>query len=131
MTAPFTRCERKALAFIRQHIAEHQEAPSYQEIANGVGVKSKGRVSEVVTALVAKGALTRGAGRAHRSIALVHSNAFTVDLPTDLAVVVRNLAARAGVAPEAVLIEALRDGLGTVQAHSASRETSAPATRAA
>lgn len=118
-----TRGERRILAYIREHIAVQGESPAYQEIAAGIGIRSKGRVSAVVAALVAKGVLTRGPHRSPRSLALIQDNTFTVELPADLAGFARDLAEQVGVAPEAVLIEALRDGLGTVRAHFVSRET--------
>jgi len=120
-----TRRERKTLEFIRQHMLVHGECPSYTEIAAGIGIKSKGRVSALVGALEAKGALCRGRSGTARSITLVASNAFTVDLPTSMAAVVRALAEQAKVSPEAVIIEALRDRLGTIRLQNVAHGTKA------
>ena len=58
-----------ALAFIRAHIKAHGYPPSYQEIADQLGISSKSGVSRLLTGLAYRGHIDMLYGRA-RSIAL-------------------------------------------------------------
>jgi DNA-binding MarR family transcriptional regulator len=69
--AGLTRRQRHALDFIRYYLtATTTVPPSYDEIKVALGLKSKGEVHRIITALVARGYLTRRYG-VPRSIALV------------------------------------------------------------
>lgn len=68
--AGLTESCAKALAFVGGFIDTHGWSPSIQEIANGVGWKSKGHTKTVVDMLVERGYLARLPGR-HRSLAVL------------------------------------------------------------
>ncbi len=54
-----TELEQRILDAIRQHIAQHERAPTLVEIGNVVGVSSKGTVHRYVQGLIDKGHLVR------------------------------------------------------------------------
>jgi SOS-response transcriptional repressor LexA len=60
----------KALAFVQEFIDTNGLSPSIQEIAHGIGWKSKGHAHAVVDMLVERGYLTRLPGR-NRSLAVL------------------------------------------------------------
>ena len=45
MTAGLTKRQSDVLAFIEAHVRERGHSPSYQEIAEAVGLVSKGRIA--------------------------------------------------------------------------------------
>lgn len=75
--------QSQCLDFIRRFLAEHRHGPSYDEIAAGLGVKSRGSVSAMLGKLRTRGFLTWRAGDA-RSLALTGKTvgAMPGDLPT-------------------------------------------------
>lgn len=79
MSMGLTQRQRDLFAFIRAYIIEHESAPSYDEMAAGIGLRSKGRISEMVDALVERGAVARMPNRA-RTITLVDEPALPADL---------------------------------------------------
>lgn len=80
LTAEQARC----LDIIAETINQTGSPPTYQEIAEKLGVSSKSRAFELVKALEERGHIRRGAGKA-RTIALVDPNdADMVDAITDL-----------------------------------------------
>lgn len=119
-----TRVQKRALDFIRGYLLEHGFAPSFEEIAAGIGATSKGHVHQLVAALADRGAITYQPGRA-RSIAVVARGGFTIELPADLDTQVRVLADSADTTPEAVIVECVRDRLtgGTFRSPFVTRET--------
>jgi hypothetical protein len=62
--------QAECLAFIRAYIDSHGCSPSYQEIADGIGVVSKGHVHGLIHQLAARGHLAMGVGK-NRAIVLV------------------------------------------------------------
>jgi repressor LexA len=56
---PRTKRQREILNFIRDFIESHGFEPSYQQIANHIGVKSKGGIAKHIAALEKKGLLAR------------------------------------------------------------------------
>lgn len=54
-----TELEQRILDAIRQHIAQHERAPTLVEIGHAVGVSSKGTVHRYVQGLIDKGHLVR------------------------------------------------------------------------
>ena len=63
--------QRQTLSFIEHYQAEHGGiSPTLQEIANGLGFKSRGNVQEFVNGLERQGYITRDASRA-RGITVV------------------------------------------------------------
>ncbi|MFC1603098.1 transcriptional repressor LexA [Pseudomonadota bacterium] len=63
----------KTLDFIRRFIASHEYAPSLTEIAQGIGISSKGVAHRYVQALAAAGYLVLHPGR-QRGLELVEDN---------------------------------------------------------
>lgn len=68
-----TRQQQRCLEIIRSYIAEHNVPPSYQDIAEGLGLASKSGVARIVDALIVQGRLTRSADKV-RNLALVERN---------------------------------------------------------
>lgn len=62
--------QRDVLGYLRSYIAEHDCCPSYQEIGDGVGMKSKSEVHRVIIALAERGHIVRLRDRA-RAIEIV------------------------------------------------------------
>lgn len=67
-TDRLTKKQAEALRFVREFVAAHEYAPSYREIADGLGVSSPATVFEHIHALKRKGYLD--AERAARSVEL-------------------------------------------------------------
>jgi len=68
-TYSLTDKQSAALDFIRGYIEDHGKSPSFDEIKDGLGIKSKSGVHRLVTALVERGHLVRMPNRA-RTLAL-------------------------------------------------------------
>ena len=64
-----TDSQRKTLDFIRHYVARHGYAPKLQEIAEGIGIRSRGVVHRYVQALIDAGHLENEPGR-HRGLQL-------------------------------------------------------------
>jgi SOS-response transcriptional repressor LexA len=79
--------EKKLLDFIGQHIRENGYAPTYQQMADRIGVSSKSHAYRIVDALVFKGRLRRGAKSATRNLYIVNllENFSSNDLRAELA----------------------------------------------
>lgn len=65
-----TDSQRKTLEFIQHYIARHGFAPKLQEIAEGIGIRSRGVAHRYVKALIDAGLLENESGR-HRGLRLV------------------------------------------------------------
>lgn len=70
MTAGLTPAQSKALAFIERHITANGVSPSFDEIAEGLGLASKSGVHRLVVGLEERGRIRRMPDRA-RSIEIV------------------------------------------------------------
>jgi len=68
-----TAAQAEALAFIESNIAENGVAPSFQEIQEHCGLKSKSGVHRLITALVERGRIRRMENRA-RAIEIVRAS---------------------------------------------------------
>jgi SOS-response transcriptional repressor LexA len=106
-----TKVQLRVLEFIRGYIQAHRFSPSYAEIAEGMGMKSKVSVARVIDVLKKKSALTK-IPRRSRSIELIGPDSFTVNLAAELSDSLRQYAAKEKVSPETILAEALRAYLG-------------------
>jgi len=67
--------QREVLDFIERHIAIHTVPPTLQEIAEGIGIRSRGVAHRYVQALRAAGHLDSGHGE-HRGIRLLKPNPY-------------------------------------------------------
>ncbi len=65
-----TKKQALILEFIENYILENEKAPSYREIASGVGLSSIASVSEHIDNLIIKGCLIKNPGSA-RSLEVV------------------------------------------------------------
>ena len=65
--------QRLTLDFIERYVATHTVAPKLQEIADGIGIRSRGVAHRYVQALVDAGFIALNNGR-HRGIQLVKTN---------------------------------------------------------
>ena len=72
-TNNLTDNQRTVLSFIQRYIARHGVAPKLQEIAEGIGINSRGVAHRYVQALVDAGFLAIDKGR-HRGIRLLRGN---------------------------------------------------------
>ena len=69
-----TDSQRKTLDFIQRYVARHGYAPKLQEIAEGIGIRSRGVAHRYVQALINAGHLENDTGR-HRGLRLVSTEA--------------------------------------------------------
>ncbi len=67
--------QRKTLDFIQRYISSHHVSPKLQEIADGIGIRSRGVAHRYVQALTDAGFITSDNGR-HRGIRLLRSNPY-------------------------------------------------------
>lgn len=87
-----TRRQSEVLVFIGQYTQEHGFAPSYREIATGLGMQSKGNVARIVAALRERGAIEHLPHKA-RSIGISRSRARRRPLAVELSDALEKLAA--------------------------------------
>jgi repressor LexA len=130
VTPRLTRSERTVLDFIRDYINLHGISPTYEEIARGVGKKSKGHIAALVYSLSDKGAIKLAYGiekGRNRGISIIGPTSHEVVLPDDLDAFVRRIACEAKVSPAAVIVEAIRDAAQNTRSVSLTHETPAPA----
>jgi SOS-response transcriptional repressor LexA len=109
--AGLTHQQARALAFIRQEVAEKGVSPSYTSVARHCGLATRSGAAKLLDALENRGYITRERGRA-RSILLTREPVnLLAGLPDDLRLEVGRLARVAKVDPNDLIIEAVRDGL--------------------
>jgi len=70
---PLTDKQRLALDFIERYVATHTVPPKLQEIADGIGIRSRGVAHRYVQVLIDAGFITTNSGK-HRSIQLLKPN---------------------------------------------------------
>ena len=70
---PLTDKQRLTLDFIQRYIATHTVPPKLQEIAEGIGINSRGVAHRYVQALADTGFIETGSGK-HRGIRLLRPN---------------------------------------------------------
>lgn len=70
MSMGLTNRQKATLTFVADYMAAHEGvSPSYDEIRNGLGLRSKSGVHRLITALAQRGHITRRRDRA-RSVAI-------------------------------------------------------------
>lgn len=133
-----TSRQNAALAFIRRHIADNDESPSYDQIADALDVKSKSTVVRLVAALEERGYIARLPRRA-RSIAIVdHSapdsgdhrmpplhalNSFLARLPATVTAKLSEHCRRTGESAEDVIADAIAIHLDKIERYDAEEAT--------
>ncbi len=75
VTRALTDKQRKVLDFIQHYLAIHMMPPKLQEIAEGIGISSRGVAHRYVQALAGAGYVESGSGR-HRGIRLLRPNPY-------------------------------------------------------
>jgi len=70
---PLTDKQRLTLDFIERYVATHTVPPKLQEIADGIGIRSRGVAHRYVQALIDAGFITMNSGK-HRGIQLLKPN---------------------------------------------------------
>jgi len=75
LTPDLTDSQRKVLDFIQRFIAIYTVPPKLQEVAEGIGISSRGVAHRYVQALVEAGYIETDSGK-HRSIRLLKSNPY-------------------------------------------------------
>ncbi|MBW7968152.1 hypothetical protein [Bradyrhizobium sp. BR 10289] len=112
-TAPIriglTTAQREILEGIERHIAQHNQPPSYREIAKMFGFKSTGRVTEVLRALQERGWVTFIPGRARSITVLEKASPRTggYQLPLALDAALRRYCTSTGETPQDVVADAV------------------------
>lgn len=107
-----TPMQSKALAFIRDFIAEKGWSPSFDEIGAALDIKSKSGIHRIVTGLRDRSAIMF-TPKCRRSICVLEPARVATDLgflDPHLETWVRVVAARAGRTPHQVINECVRDG---------------------
>lgn len=105
-----TRRQQEVLDFIRAYVAEHQYSPTFDEIADFVGLDSKSGVHRIVHGLVDRGAI-RLLPRQARSIEIVQSSAsgFFETLPESTQRAIKVLADSRDTTTDAVMRRIIND----------------------
>jgi repressor LexA len=75
-----TDAHRKTLSFIKTYIKTHGYAPKLYEIANGIGISSRGVVHRYVQSLIEAGYIKTEAGQ-HRGIRLIEKKKMRQSIP--------------------------------------------------
>lgn len=105
-----TARERDTLAFLVSHHAEHGTAPSFAEIATGLGLSSVSGVSRLLDALEERGHI-RKLPRKERSIVLL-PRAYIALMPEPLRLRLFEYCKATGKSPASVIVGAVSDVLG-------------------
>lgn len=103
--------QAKLLSFIKAYIAEKGYPPSFDEMAEGISVKSRGNINRYLNELEHRGVITRVAGhsRSIKVIDRVEEMAFFETLPSGTRHIIRTIAIRERVTNETVMREWIRE----------------------
>lgn len=100
-----TPVQADALAFIAMRIRVRGVSPSFAEVANELGLKSRSSIHRIVQALIARGHLRQLPGRS-RSVALVDDR-----LPKPIEAGLSFLAERSGRSRQQLVVQAVTEFL--------------------
>ncbi len=96
-----SRKMKECLDFVRAYIAEHDGvSPSFQDIADGIGIASKSGVHRLIVALEERGLIQRMKDRARSLSVPDDEGTIHLTMPAKLQSLVRRKAAAAGISPE-------------------------------
>lgn len=109
MSYATTRRQKDCYDFIAARIAETGISPSFDEMADALGLRSKSGIHRIITALVERGKIVRLPNRA-RSIALADDNLF-LRLPAELTSRLTMIADKHGISVTEVATRAIVHGL--------------------
>ena len=102
---------RDCFAAIEAYIVKWGCSPSYDDIKNAMGIRSKGFVHRLVNDLAARGWITH-TPRKKRSIVIVPRAALPLQLPSGLEARLKHYCALRGLAPSAVIADAVAERIG-------------------
>lgn len=105
-----TQNQARCLRFLEDYIREHQGAPTFGEIAGGIGVKSKASVARLIGGLEERGRIRRIPGRM-RAIEIIDQPQEKVIgfLPPDVRGFLSAYASAHHVLPETIIAERMRE----------------------
>lgn len=106
-----TAQQKELFAFINRFMSEHEgQAPTFDQMTVGIGLKSKSGLHRIITALEERGLIRRLANRA-RAIEVIarDGNTFFDSLNPTARYVIRSIAMREGTSTEVVMREWLND----------------------
>lgn len=109
-----TQRQNDGLSLIKSKVAESGVAPSFREIAAGLGLRSISGVHRILSALEERGAIRRLPNRA-RAIEVLSDQSLRELLGNELADELENYAAQQLIKPKTALREAVRAYLGLDQ----------------
>lgn len=110
MMRGLTQKQQACLAYVSSYWTERGVSPSYQEIADRLGIQARSCAHGLVSELVALGFLVRAPGK-KRGIAPTNVSAITVLLPAAMEARLRIAAERLGISSEAYVLDMLKDRL--------------------
>ncbi|WP_199086002.1 hypothetical protein [Bosea sp. ASV33] len=90
MSTGLTKRQRALLDFVNEFAAREGQPPSYEQMAAGVGLRSKSGAFRLMAKLEERGAIRRLPNRA-RSIEVIDQSSFPRDLEESIAVYCRNI----------------------------------------
>ena len=103
-----TRRQRDLLTFITQYFFEHGYAPSFQEMADNVGLRSKSGIHRLVHALHERGKIRCLPNRV-RTIEPVFDQVLQLRLPVEIDVMLRERAKEHGEDLQTAVVRVLRN----------------------
>lgn len=107
MTMGLTERQAELLAFIKTRIATNGVAPSYDEMAEHLQLRSRGNLHDLICALVERGALNRLPGKARALSVPSDQGLFLAPLP-EVRRAMLDYANEHGISVETAALEALR-----------------------
>jgi repressor LexA len=78
-TSPLTPSQQRVYDFIKAYMEQHKYAPTYREIAAGIGVRSTNGIADLLLLMERKGWLKRGVNRARTIVLWEHATPTTGD----------------------------------------------------
>lgn len=100
--------QAELLAFVREQIAQHGVSPSYDEIKDKLGLRSRGNVVRIVDGLIERGALSRLPGKARSLVITSRSDAIMVSPAPEVRSAIEAYACEHRISVETACAEALR-----------------------
>lgn len=104
-----TEKQRELLDYINSYSQDRGYAPTYQEMADHLGLRSKSGVHRLVHGLRERGHIRMPPARRARSIVGSNAATFTLYVPVELEARIRLVAETSGLSPEQIITNALRD----------------------
>lgn len=104
-----TKRQADLLAFIRRYWAENKYPPSFDEMKDALGLRSKSGVHRLVYGLVERGKVRFLPNRARSIEPIADAASLTLRLPDEIEVPLFTMAAESGITVEQAAVAVLRD----------------------